>query len=85
MVDEHIPMFDGNSFSLTIDQTNLMYYCKFYNHHVYSVDEKDRPDEFTINNNVLLDNWLDRKSFADKNVTSSRPSTSKMNSVITFD
>lgn len=67
MLDAHIPFFEGVLIELNQNQLNLLYWCKFYFHNVYSLDIDDRPTEFVIDYDVLMDDWLKRKEFREKN------------------
>ena len=66
MSDCGIPMFTGTLTELTEDQLALIYWIKFYNHHVYSIDETDRPAEYIVEYDCLFDEYLDNKHFKDK-------------------
>ena len=88
MLDAHIPMFDG---ALIVNDENrlaLMYWCKYYNSYVFSADSKDRPDDFTVNCDILMDEWVKKLAFKE-NIQASNPkgfrTADDMQSVITFD
>jgi hypothetical protein len=82
MIDSHIPMFDSVLYDMNENQKQVLYWCKFYYHNIYSLSDKERPDDFTVNYDILLDEWLNRKEFLqDSNVKSA----DNMDSVISFD
>lgn len=84
MIDAHIPMFSGSLTALDEDQLNLMYWCKFYHNNVFSHLELERPDEFTIDYDILLDEWLEKKEFREKSKIDNRQSSDDMQHVIEF-
>jgi hypothetical protein len=79
-------MFSGSLMEMDTNQKMLMYWCKFYNQHVFSLDENERPAEYIVDYDVLLDHHLDRKRFLDKSKTSgrARASANEMQEVIEF-
>lgn len=87
MIDTHIPLFEGVLTNLDENQKNLIYWCKFYNQVVYSQPEKERPSDFVIDYDILLDDWLEQKRFKEEVKVSGvqRGSASNMQEVITFD
>ena len=87
MLDTHIPLFPGCLFEMTTDRKSILYWCKFYNQEVFSLNESDRPDEFTIDYDILMDDWLEQKRFKEGVQTRGvqRKSAMDMEHVITFD
>ena len=87
MLDTHIPIFEGTLFEMEINKINLLYWCKFYYQNVFSMSELDRPDDFTIDYDILLDTWLENKRFKEsvKTPNSKFGSAMDMQDVITFD
>jgi len=61
MLDTHIPMFNGCLTEMDVNKQDFLYWVRFYNNCVYSVPKKERPDEFTIDYDILLDEWLKKK------------------------
>ena len=86
MSDTHIPMFPGVLTSLCINQLSLLFWLKFYNQNVFSLDETERPADYIIDYDILLDEWIERKEFKDKSKTAGRErsSANEMNQVIEF-
>jgi len=66
MIDTHMPMFKGNLYDLTINEKNLLYWMSFYNNNVFNLKEEERPSDFIINYDVLLDKWFEDKKFKEK-------------------
>lgn len=66
-MDCHIPLFDNNMMDTDINKVNFMYWCKFYYQNVYSLEEEDRPNEYVLEHDILLDDWLEKKIFKEKN------------------
>jgi len=87
MADANIPMFKGALVDLDDNQRNLISWCKFYNGHIFSLSEKDRPTDFIIDYDILLDDWLEQKRFKAEVTTTgtNRTSADSMAEVITFD
>ena len=84
MIDTHIPMFKGALNEMNDDRMGLFHWCKFYNTHVFSKEEKDRPDEFTWDYDILLDTYLDEKEHRERvkaSSVSSNPSANNMDEV----
>jgi len=84
MLDSHIPMFPGSLTEMDEDQLDLMYWCKFYYQNVFSHPDLERPDEFTIDYDILLDEWLDKKDFRERSKIDNRNSSTDMQHVIEF-
>lgn len=81
MVETHIPMFEGALITMTELQKNLLYWCKFYNQYVFSQEKTNRPDDFTVDYDILMDDWVEKKHFLE---TSNVTSANSMNEVIDF-
>lgn len=79
-------MFEGSLIELDSNQKSLIYWCKFYNQHVFSLDETERPSDTLVEYDILLDTYLEDKAFREKSKTDSRKRTSarEMQSVIEF-
>jgi len=86
MLDSHTPIFEGALSQLDTNQKTLLYWCKFYYANVFSLSENERPHEFVIDYDILLDDYLERKRFAEENKSESRQraSATDMDNVITF-
>jgi len=85
MMDTHVPMFDG---SLAVNDSSrlaLMYWCKFYNHHVFSKTPKDQPDDFTLDSDILMDRWVEKAEFKEDLESRNIRTADKMQQVIHFD
>jgi len=80
MLDSHTPIFDESLINLDVNREALLYWCRFYYHRVFSLSKKDRPTDFVIDYDILLDDWLKRKDFAEQSNTLSnnRKKTSDM-------
>lgn len=66
MSDTGVPMFSGTLIDYSDEQLNFIYWIKFYNYHVYSVEESERPAEYIIEYDCLFDEYLDRKQYKEK-------------------
>jgi len=66
MVDAHIPFYQEGLTQWTNDQKELLFWCRFYNHHVFSQPKKERPDDSIVKYDILLDEWIKKKEFAEK-------------------
>lgn len=66
MIDSHMPMFNGDLYNLSINEKNLLYWISFYYNNVFSLKENERPSDFIINYDVLLDKWFEDKKFREK-------------------
>lgn len=86
MLDAHIPIFKGELINLDVNQSNLLYWLKFYYNHIFSKDSTERPNDFVVGCDALLDAWLEKKSFDEKMKTDGRPraSAQEMDTVINF-
>ena len=85
MLDSHTSIFPGSLTELTENQLNLVYWCKFYNQNVFSLPSTERPDEFTIDYDILLDDYLERKEFRENSKIDNRQSSSDMQHIVEFD
>lgn len=88
MSDANIPMFKEPLIDLDNNQCNLIFWCKFYNHNVFTLTELDRPSDFIVDYDILLDDWLEQKRFREEVKTrgvKQRTSTHDMAEVISFD
>ena len=85
MLDAHVPIFPGSLIELDENQLDLMYWCKFYNQNVFSVPSNERPDEFTIDYDILLDEWLRKKEFNENSKIDNRQSSFDMQHLVEFD
>ena len=84
MLDCNIPMFEGALQDLDTNKRDFIAWCKYYNHHVFSKESLDRPDDFTVGCDILLDDWVERKLFKDKNESRGMKSASNSQQVINF-
>lgn len=85
MIDCHIPLYKGALVEMSNDQQLLIYWCRFYNQYVFSVEEKNRPSNFTVDYDVLMDNWVERKHFKEEIKAKTGKSAEDMDFVISFD
>lgn len=76
MVDGNVPMFENVSSNWTVDQLALVRWCRFYNHYLFSVSEKERPPEDLAEYDRLFDQWIERRE-AKKKFEANRPSKGK--------
>jgi hypothetical protein len=65
-LDLHVPMFKRTLSEWDDNQKNLVHWLKFYNSYVFSVDPEDRPAERIIKYNALLDDWVEKKEYREK-------------------
>jgi len=65
-LDLHIPMFNGMLSEWDDNQKNLLHWLKFYNTYIFSVDLEDRPADRVIKYNALMDNWVEKKEYREK-------------------
>lgn len=84
MLDTHIPIFSGTLIEYDNNQQMFLYWLKFYNHHVFSLDAGERPLDHIIDYDILLDEYLDRKEFREK-TKGNRTTASDMNTIISFE
>jgi len=86
MIDAHIPIFKEPSMYMNINQKNLISWMRYYYNVVFSLDEKDRPSDFIIDYDILLDDWLERKRFKETVKTPDRKisSAEDMNYIVRF-
>ena len=66
MMDSGSSLFSGSLTDYTIDQNNLLFWCRFYNHYVYSKFEEERPPESAIKYDLLMDRWVERQRAKEK-------------------
>ena len=78
-------MFDGGLQSLDINKTEFISWCRYYNSQVFSKEPIDRPDNFTIECDILLDDWVERKIFKEKNESRGMKSADNSQQVINFE
>jgi len=86
MLDTHIPIFEGALMELTHSKRDIIYWSKFYYEYVSSKATTERPDDFTVDYDILMDEWVDRKHFIEKAGTANKPlsSADNMNYVVDF-
>ncbi len=84
MIDAHLPMFGGALNELDINQKNFIFWCKYYNHHVFSVEEEKRPDDIIVKYDAVLDDWLEIKEFQEKARARQKNNSNDMQEVINF-
>lgn len=86
MLDTHIPMFPGYLTELDSNQLSLIFWLKFYNQHVFSLDSLERPADYIVDYDILLDEYIEQKEFREKskNTGRDRASANEMQSVIEF-
>jgi len=59
-------MFEGPIIEWDENKNNLMYWLMFYNKYIFSIDEEERPSDYIIKYNVLMDDWVERKLYREK-------------------
>ena len=84
MIDAGMPIFPGTLSELSPNQLNLLYWMRFYNQNIFSVEEIERPSEEIINYDCLLDEWLDQKKYKEGLKSRNVPFAEDMNDVIEF-
>lgn len=86
MLDSHIPMFSNSLSEMDENERMLLYWLKYYNQHVFSQDEADRPTDQILEYDALVDEWVKNKDFKDRNKErmGGRNSAHDMNEVIEF-
>lgn len=84
MLDAHLPIFDGALNGLDINQNNFILWCKYYNHHVFSVEDEKRPDDIIIKYDAVLDEWIEITEFQEKARSKQKTSINDMQEVIHF-
>ncbi len=76
-LDMHVPIFDKAAIEYGTNEKNFIYWIKFYNHNVYSLDEEERPAKHIIKYNPLMDEFVERKVFKEKQKDKERKHGSK--------
>lgn len=65
-VDLHSPMFEEPIIQWDENKKNFMYWLRFYNTHVFSLDEAERPAPHIVQYNALMDDYIEKKLFREK-------------------
>jgi len=66
MLDTHIPIFNNSSSEMCVNQRSFLYWVKFYYHNLYSLEDKKKPPENIVDYDILFDDWLGKREYAEK-------------------
>lgn len=61
------PIFNGALIDMSVNQRSLIYWAQYYYVHVFSKELEKRPDEWTIDHDILLDTFIKQEESRRKN------------------